>query len=212
MFLFCLALPLRHYRTVFPAALAFAGAICLALFAASVGFAPDAIWFRPLIETLSALAILLAALANIMGGVTPRRRALLALAAGIVFGYVCVFDLAAKIQFAASHPLLAREAFALGAVLAVALAIAILTPALAFVFRFARTKRVELIVVSALAADTAWVWLSQRWDRLSQIPPRAPVFDAPFLAATLRWLAFGVLLGGLFWLVNGWLKPESEQQ
>jgi hypothetical protein len=212
LFLFCLVLPLRQYKTIFPATAAFAGALCLALLAYGAGFAPDTNWFSPLIETLSALAILLAALANIMGGVTPRRRALFALLAGLVYGYTVAIDLAGKIQFAGMHQMLARTTYGLGAALAAVLAIAVLTPALGLIFRYAGTRRVELIIVSALAADTAWGWLATRWDRLSRFPFQVPVLDASLLAATLRWLMFAVLLGALLWFVDGWLKHESKPE
>jgi HupE / UreJ protein len=208
LFVFCLAMPFRHYRRLLPAAATFAASIVLALLASALGFAPNPLWFHPLIETLAAIAILLVACANIAGSITPRRRALLALAAGAVFGLICAARLETTISFGGAHPAAARLAFGAGTVAAVAGTLGLLVPALTLLFSRARAERIERIVVSALAADTAWNWLGDRWARLSRIP--VPIaFDAGMLPAALRSLAALVLLGGLVWFVNEWLKSYS---
>jgi hypothetical protein len=211
LFLFCLILPLRGTVEILPADVSFIGAFCLAMAARPAGFAPDANWFVSSIETLSALAILLAALANILGNVTRSRRALFALLCGLIFGYAGANDLTAKLQFAGPHPVIGRAAFAFGAAFASEIAAGIIAAALAIVFRFAGRRRIEIIIVSALAADTAWGWLAERWDRLRLFPFQVPAFDAALLASALRWLMAAVLLGGLLWLVDGWLKPEKSE-
>jgi HupE / UreJ protein len=211
LFLFCLTLPFRNYRDFFPAVVAFGGALSVALLTAIFGLAPDALWFNPLIETLAAVAILLAAFANIAGRVTPRRRALLALGAGFVFGFSCSFEFASKAQFAGSHAITAALAFDAGALFAAALMVAVMLPVISFLFSFARTENVERIIVSALVADTAWSWLDERWARLSKVPMQL-VFDAGVLAVTLRCLAVLVLVGGLLWFVNEWLKSRPFAQ
>jgi hypothetical protein len=208
LFLFCLALPFRRYRRLLPAVVTFTGSLGLALLAAAFGFAPNALWFRPLIETLAAVSILLAAFSNIAGRVTPRRRALLALGAGFVYGCICAFHLGATIQFGGSHVAISTLAFGTGVVLATAGALALCVPTLSFLFSLARVENLERIIVSALAADTAWGWLSERWTQLWRIPFRL-AFDAGVLALTLRGLAVLVLLAGLGWFVNEWLKSHS---
>jgi hypothetical protein len=208
LFVFCLALPFRSYRRLLPAIATFAGSLVLALLASAVGFAPNTLWFHPLIETLAAIAILLTACSNIAGSVTPRRRALLALGAGAVFGFVCASRLEATIAFGGAHPAASRLAFGAGTLLATAGAVALLVPALTLLFSRARAERIERIIVSALAADTAWNWLGDRWARLSRIP--VPLeFDAGTLTVALRSLAALVLLGGVVWFVNEWLKSYS---
>lgn len=209
LFLFCLALPLRRYREIGPAVTAFVLALSLALLASAAGFAPDPIWFHPMIETLSAIAILLTAFANIASRVTPQRRALLALGFGFIYGFSCAFDFADKVQFGGSHAVFSAIAYNAGVVLAVTCAIAVLVPVLSFLFSFARTERVELIIVSALAADTAWSWLDERWSRLSRVPFHALVFNAGLLTVTLRCLAVLVLFGGLLWFASGWLESRN---
>ena len=116
LFLFCLALPLRRYREIGPAVAVFVAALSLALLASAFGLAPDPIWFHPLIETLSAIAILLVAFANIAGKVTPQRRALLALCLGFVYGFSSSFDFGGKVQFGGSHTVFSAIAFTAGVV------------------------------------------------------------------------------------------------
>ena len=208
LFLFCLALPLRRYWAVTPAVAAFAGALSVTLLASGIGLMPDAIWLRPLIETLSAISILWVALANIMGHVTPRRRALLALTAGFVFGFVCLLEFSGKVQFGGSYPIVSVLAYDAGTVLAIAFLTALLVPVSSVLFRSAKSERVEMIVISALAADTAWGWLEERWAELSKVPFHAPTFDANFLALALRCLTVLVLFGGLLWFADDWLKTR----
>lgn len=207
LFLLCLALPLRGYRDVFPAVAVFAAALSITLLVCAFGMAPDAVWLRPLIETLSAVLILLVAFANIIGGVTPRRRTLFALSAGFVYGFICLFEFSAKVQFGGSHPMLSALSFDTGAVFAVTILVALLVVVSSWMFRFAKAVRVEMIIVSALAADTAWGWLAERWGRLKTIPIHV-VFDASLLALALRCLSILVLFGGLLWLTDEWLKSR----
>jgi hypothetical protein len=208
LFLFCLALTLHRYDQISPAVAAFISALSLALLASASGLAPDAVWFHPLIETLSAVSIIWIALGNIVGRVTPRGRAELALGTGFVYGFNCQFELGSKLQFGGSHVVVSAIAFAAGVAVAVALVSALLVPVFSFLYRFARTERVEMMVVSALAADTAWGWLEERWRLLSKVPLHAPTFDADLLVLVLRCLSILVLLGGLLWFGDGWLKSR----
>jgi hypothetical protein len=70
---------------------------------------------------------------------------------------------------------------------------------------------VELIVISALAADTAWQWVSERWLQLIRYPVGLPDFDAAFLAVALRWLAILTVAGGVGWFLNGWLAAREQR-
>jgi hypothetical protein len=207
LFLVCLALPLRRYREAFPAVATFAAALSITLLVGAFGMAPDALWLRPLIATLSAALILLIAFANIIGGVTPRRRTLFALTSGFVYGFICLFDFSAKAQFGGSHPVISVLSFDIGAAFAVAILVAMLV-VVSSLFKSARAERLEMIIVSALAADTAWGWLGERWSQLKMIPIHAVAFDASLLALVLRCLSILVLFGGLLWLTDEWLKSR----
>ena len=134
LLLFCLALPFRQFRHLVPAIATFTGGLTLALVLALSGVAPDTLWFQPLVEMLAAASILLAAFANIIGRVTPRRRALFALGAGLVFGFICAAHLGAGLQFGGAHVAVAEVAFGAGAVLTMAGVMALLVTACSFLF------------------------------------------------------------------------------
>ena len=207
LLLFCLALPFRQFRHLAPAIATFTGGLTLALLIALSGVAPNTLWFQPLVEMLAAASILLAAFANIIGGVTPRRRALFALGAGSVFGFICAAHLGAGLQFGGAHVAVAELAFGAGAVLTMAGVMALLVTACSFLFSLARVEYLERIIVSALAADTAWGWFGERWARFRKVPFQL-TFDSTLLAPALRSLAVLVLVGGVVWFVNEWLKSH----
>jgi hypothetical protein len=73
--------------------------------------------------------------------------------------------------------------------------------------RTERIERIERIIVSALAADTAWGWLTERWSQLAKIP-FGVVFETGAAAMILRALAGLVLLAGALWFLNEWLKSS----
>ena len=97
---------------------------------------------------LAAASILVAAFANIIGRVTPRRRALFALGAGSVFGFVSAASLGAGLQFGGAHVAVAEVAFGAGAVLTMASVMALLVPACPFLSSLASVEYLERIIVS----------------------------------------------------------------
>jgi len=99
----------------------------------------------------------------------------------------------------------AELAFGAGVVLAVTLAVGLLLPVTVLLFSFARVELLERVIVSALAADTAWSWLVDRWTLFRKVPLE-PNFDATMTAPALQTLAVVVLIGGAVWFVNEWLK------
>lgn len=207
LMLSCLVLPFQRFRPIVPAALTFTSAFILALAASAAGLTPGALWFRPLIDTFTAAAVLLAACANIAGAVTPRRRALLALGAGAVSGVSCAFVLRTVLQFGGPYVVTSQVCFGAGVVIAMAATVALFVPVVSFLFSFARTERLERIIVSALAADTAWGWLADRWEQLRKVPWQG-AFEASATAA-LSTMAVVVLAGGVVWAVNEWLKSHG---
>src|SRR5215471_8519726 len=62
LFLFCLVIPFRRLRALIPVVTAFTVAHSVTLIASAYNFAPDFLWFPPLIETLIATSILYMAL------------------------------------------------------------------------------------------------------------------------------------------------------
>ncbi|HEX7797549.1 MAG TPA: HupE/UreJ family protein [Vicinamibacterales bacterium] len=207
LFVFCLVLPFRRYRPATPPVVAFVAMLLVGLLAAMVGLKSDAVWFQPLLAVLEVAAILLVAFANIVDQVTPRRRTLFACCAGLVFGLSSAPALETALQFGGSHPLVSVLAFSTGVVVTLIAAAVFVVPVMSYLFSRARTERIERIIVSALAADTAWGWLTDRWTQLAKIP-FAVVFETGAAALVLRVLAGLVLLAGALWFLNDWLKSN----
>src|SRR5262245_40455703 len=210
LFLFCLVLPYRQYRPAIRPVVAFVSTLLAGLLASTLGLTFDAIWFPPVLAALEVAVILLAAFANIADQVTPHRRPLFACCAGLIFGASTASYLEPALQFGGAHPLVSLLAFCAGAAATLVAAAAIMIPVMSYLFSRARTERVERIeriIVSALAADTAWGWFTDQWNRLAKIP-FGVVFDVGAAALLLRVLAGLVLLGGALWFLNEWLKSN----
>jgi HupE / UreJ protein len=207
LFLFCLVLPFRRYRPAIPPVVAFVSTLLVGLLASTLGLTVETVWFRPLLAALEVVAILLVAFANIADRVTPHRRTVFACCAGLIFGSSTALDLEPALQFGGSHPLVSVLAFCAGAAATLVAAAAIMIPVMSYLFSRARTERIERIIVSALAADTAWGWLTERWSQLAKIP-FGVVFETGAAAMVLRALAGLVLLAGALWFLNEWLKSS----
>ena len=87
LFLFCLVIPFRRFRSLIPVVTAFTVAHSITLIASAYNLAPDALWFPPLIETLIAMSIVYMALENIVGGATVQRRWAITFGFGLVHGF-----------------------------------------------------------------------------------------------------------------------------
>jgi hypothetical protein len=75
LFLGCLVIPFRRFRSLVAVVTAFTVAHSITLIASAYNLAPDALWFPPLIETLIAISIFYMALENIVfaGKMEPQR-------------------------------------------------------------------------------------------------------------------------------------------
>src|SRR3984885_9532221 len=200
LFLFCLVIPFRRFRALVPVVTAFTVAHSLTLIASAYNFAPDALWFPPLIETLIAISILYMALENIVGGSTLRRRWMTAFGFGLVHGFGFSFVLRDTMQFAGSHLLTSLLSFNLGVELGQLLVLLLLIPVLDALFRSVVADRMGTIILSALVAHTAWHWMLDRAGRLRQYPFQWPEITAALLASATRWLMLIVLAAALIWL------------
>jgi hypothetical protein len=202
LFLFCLVIPFRRWRALVLIVTSFTVAHSVTLIASALGFAPDAGFFPPLVETLIAASIVYMAVENIVGP-HLRRRWTITFAFGLVHGFGFSFALRQTLQFAGSHLLTSLLAFNLGVELGQLAVIAVLVPVLELLFRKAVPERVGTIILSALVAHTGWHWMTERWERLRQFPWERPPLDAALLASVTLWLLAAVAVGGLFWLVFG---------
>ena len=199
LFLFCLVIPFRRFGPLALIVTAFTIAHSITLIASAMGLAPDGLWFSPLIETLIAVSILYMALENIAGGASAQRRWAIAFGFGLVHGFGFSFALRETLQFAGSHLLTSLLAFNLGVELGQLLVLALLVPALYLLFRFVVAERMGTIILSALAAHTAWHWTAERWERLRQYDIPTP--DLLTLTWGVRGLLALVTAAAVAWVI-----------
>jgi hypothetical protein len=201
LFLLCLVIPFRRIKPLVAVITSFTVAHSITLFASAYNFAPDALWFPPLIETLIAASIVYMALENIVGA-SVRRRWLITFGFGLVHGFGFSFALRQTLQFAGSHLLTSLFSFNVGVELGQLLVLAVALPALALLFRFVVQERLGTIILSALVAHTAWHWLTDRYATLRQYRFEWPAIDALFLVSVMRWAMVLVALAGAWWLIG----------
>ena len=201
LFLFCLIIPVRRLRPLIAVITAFTLAHSITLAASTLGLAPQALWFPPLIETLIALSILYMAFENILGA-RVEGRWLLAFGFGLVHGFGFSFFLRNSLQLASSHLATSLLTFNLGVELGQLFVLALTLPVLALLFKRV-PERAGIILLSAIVAHSAWHWMTDRVSVLRQYRFEWPVLDAAFLANLLRGLLLLliVLLAG--WLMSG---------
>jgi hypothetical protein len=199
LFLFCLVIPFRRIWTLVPIVTAFTVAHSITLIAAAYNYAPGALWFPPLIETLIATSIVYMALENIAVA-TPRRRWMITFLFGLVHGFGFSFGLQHTMQFAGSHLLTSLLSFNLGVELGQLLVLVLMVPALDVLFRFVVAERMGTIILSALVAHTAWHWMIDRFGVLRQFP--WPTVTAADAASAIRWAMLLIALAATAWLVS----------
>jgi hypothetical protein len=211
LFLLLLVIPFRRLRSLIVVVTAFTVAHSVTLIASAYNFAPDALWFPPLVETLIAISIVYMAIENIVGSNTQRslqRRWMIAFGFGLVHGFGFSFALRETMQFAGSHLLVSLVSFNVGVELGQLLVLALLIPVLEVLFRFVVAERIGTIILSALVAHTGWHWMTERAGQLRQFT--WPALDAALLAAAMRWLMVMLILAGLAWLANLALRRRTE--
>ena len=200
LFLVCLVIPLRRLRPLILVVTAFTVAHSFTLIASAYDFAPNALWFPPLIETLIAISIVYMALENIIWAGTAGRRWMIAFGFGLVHGFGFSFALRENLQFAGSHLLTSLVSFNIGVELGQLLVLLLLIPLLEALFRFVVAERMGTIILSALVAHTGWHWMVERVDRLRQFKFQWPAMGAASLASAMRWLMVMLIVAGLVWV------------
>jgi hypothetical protein len=203
LFLACLVIPVRKIRPLIIIVTSFTVAHSITLIASALGFAPSALWFPPLIETLIAATIVFMALENIVG-ITPGRRWIYAFAFGLIHGFGFSFALREQLQFAGDHLITSLLGFNLGVEIGQLTVLAVLVPALNLLFKYVVDERIGVIILSALVAHTGWHWMVERWEQLRKFP--FPTLDAAFFASLMRGLMAALILAGLLWLVSGFVQ------
>lgn len=202
LFLFCLIIPFRRLRALVPVVTSFTIAHSVTLIASAYDMAPGALWFAPLIDTLTAASVLYMALENLIAP-SLRRRWVIAFGFGLVHGFGFSFAFRQSLQFAGGHRLLSLLSFNLGLEAGQLVALLILVPALALLFRFIVTERIGAVILSLLVAHSGWHWTIDRYAILSRFRFEWPALDAAFFVIVLRWMMVVVALAGVAWLVFG---------
>ena len=198
LFLLCLVVPFRRLRPLAAIVTAFTVAHSITLIASAAGFAPDALWFPPLIEVLIAASIVWMALENIVGSKLERRW-LVAFGFGLVHGFGYSFALRESLQFAGAHLATSLLSFNVGVELGQLLVVALAVPALQWLFTRVMAERTGTIIISAFVAHTGWHWLLDRGATLAQYRVPLPSLDVAFAANVVRALMVLVTLGAVGW-------------
>ena len=209
LFLACLVIPFRRFGALIPIVTAFTVAHSVTLIASAYDFAPGALWFSPLVETLIAVSIVYMSLENIVGGSTVHRRWMIALAFGLVHGFGFSFALRETLQFAGSHLLTSLLSFNIGIEIGQLVVLAALIPMLELLFRFAVAERMGTIILSAFVAHTGWHWTTERWEKLRQF--RFEVTPEG-IASLLRGLMALVAVAGTMWLIQTLVRNRAGRR
>ncbi len=207
LFLLCLVIPIRRFRSLLLVVTSFTFAHSITLIASAYGLAPTSLWFPPLVETLIAMSIVYMAIENIVAK-NVERRWMITLGFGLIHGFGFSFALRETLQFAGSHLLGSLVSFNVGVELGQLFVLSLFIPALALLFRYVVAERIGIIVLSVLVAHTAWHWMVDRGAVLGQYP--WPVLSASLITMAVGWLILALVLGGLAWLVSGFLKQRSR--
>jgi hypothetical protein len=198
LFVLCLVIPIRRVRPLVAVITAFTVAHSITLAASALGFAPDALWFPPLIEVLVALSIVYMALENIVGARTDRRW-MLAFGFGLVHGFAFSFALRESMQFAGAHLAMSLLAFNVGVELGQLFVLALTIPLLAFLFKRVVAERMGTIILSALVAHTAWHWMLDRGSALREYRFQWPLLDAAFAVSLMRASMVAIIAACALW-------------
>jgi hypothetical protein len=209
LFLFCLVIPFRRMRQLLVIVTSFTVAHSVTLIGSAYNMAPEALWFPPLVETLIAMSIVYMALENIVGS-RIHRRWMITFGFGLVHGFGFSFALRETLQFAGSYMLTSLLAFNIGVELGQLLVLAILIPALDFLFHKVLEERMGTILLSAIVAHTGWHWMVDRAAALRQFNIEWPELNAAFLALVVKWLIVAVAMSAVVWLISLFRKHQPS--
>jgi mono/diheme cytochrome c family protein len=208
LFLLCLVIPFRRFRPLIAVITSFTVAHSITLVGSTLGLAPSALWFAPLIETLIALSIVYMAFENIVGA-RLERRWILAFGFGLVHGFGFSFFLRDSLQFAGANLAASLLAFNVGVELGQILVVAAAVPVLGWLFRRI-PERIGTILLSALVAHSAWHWMTERGATLRQYRFEWPVLDVALVADVMRALMLVLIVAGAAWLMLGLARRLAQ--
>ncbi len=194
LFLFCLIIPYRSFRGLISVITAFTIAHSITLIGTAYGLAPAGRWFPPFVETAIAMSIVYMALENIVGA-DLRRRWIITGAFGLVHGFGFSYAMKDSLQFAGNHLLLSLLSFNIGIEIGQLAVLSVMLGALWLLLRVkALSGPTGIVVLSALVAHTAWHWMLDRFQVLSQVG--LPKIDGDAIMILARWVLAGLLVVG----------------
>ena len=209
LFLFCLVIPFRRVKPLIVIVTAFTVAHSLSLAAAVFGFAPDGLWFPPLIELLIVASIFYVAIENILGSAATSRRWVVAFGFGLVHGFGFSFALQETLQFAGAHLVTSLFAFNAGVEIGQILVLLLLLPVLHVLFTRVVAERMGTIVLSALVAHVAWHWMA---DRAGAVRPAVQAaIDGSSMLLLIRFSLVAVSVAALLWLGKRFYGMQRKQ-
>ena len=211
LFLLCLVIPFRRIIPLITLVTSFTIAHSITLGASAFGYAPSALWFPALVETLIALSIVFMAVENIMGA-KLRRRWLVAFGFGLIHGFGFSFALQESLQFAGAHLVTSLLSFNVGVELGQIGVLLVAVPLVGLLFRHLVAERMGIILLSALIAHTSWHWMADRWANLRVFAFQWPNLDIVFLLGATRWAMAILALVGLAWIMGGIFGKIEEIQ
>ena len=200
LFLFCLVIPLRKVWALIPVVTSFTIAHSITLIGAAFGIAPSTLWFPPLIETLIALSIVYMAFENIIGAKLEHRW-MVTFGFGLIHGFGFSFLFSETLQFAGGHLFSSLLAFNIGVEIGQLMVLLLVLPVLHVLFKYFVNERIGTILLSALLAHSAWHWMLDRGNQLSQYQFQMPIFDGVFFAGLMRWGMLLIIIGGVLWVM-----------
>jgi len=209
LFLFCLVIPIRSIRRLIPVVTAFTIAHSITLIGSALGVTPGTLWFPPLIETLIALSIVYMAFENIVGA-RLEHRWMVTFGFGLIHGFGFAFLFSDTLQFAGGHLFSSLLAFNVGVELGQLLVLLLVIPALNLLFKYFVKERIGIILLSALLAHSAWHWMLERGDQLSQYQVQSPNLDAQFFAGLMRWGMLAIIAAAAVWAMYEMFKRFGE--
>ena len=198
LFLLCLVIPMRSFFGLIPVVTSFTVAHSITLISTAFGLAPQALWFGPLIEMLIALSIVYMAFENIVG-VNLKKRWIVTFGFGLVHGFGFSFLLTESMQFAGTHLFTSLLSFNLGVELGQLVILLVVLPVLNLLFKHVVKEKIGVILLSALVAHSAWHWMTERNDRLSEYVFVWPEINAEFFGELFRWGQLAVVIAIASW-------------
>ena len=202
LFLLCLVIPFRRVKPLIPIITAFTLGHSITLIGAAYNLAPLGAWFPPFVEAAIAATIFYMAIENIVGA-SLRRRWIIAALFGLVHGFGFADILKEQLQFAGSYLLVSLLSFNIGIEIGQLAVLCVFVPALALLFRGAMSGRMGIMVLSAIVANVAWQWMTERGKIFWQTP--WPQVTGPGLMVLARWVLALALAIGAATFLSKWL-------